>query len=147
MTPDGQRTIKALCRQYGVSILSLNRRLLHAGAVLENDAATRTKLQAEFLVIGCACAEVGISMIVVPLVDNGRLDTPEQEDVLVDFLLGQQQFLAQHESAGDLRVRLHASRTSPFHQSFAGQALRHHLRHRQQRRLRLRPVGGVRCLW
>jgi hexulose-6-phosphate isomerase len=35
-------------------------------------------------------------MIVVPLVDNGRLDKAEQENVLVDFLLAQQFFLAQH---------------------------------------------------
>lgn len=97
MTPDGQRTIKALCRQYGVSILSLTGDCFMQAPFWKVDAATRTKLQAEFLAIGCACAEVGISMIVVPLVDNGRLDTPEQEDVLVDFLLGQQQFLAQHK--------------------------------------------------
>jgi len=32
----------------------------------------------------------------VPLVDNGRLETVEQESVLVDFLLEQQSFLTQH---------------------------------------------------
>jgi hexulose-6-phosphate isomerase len=35
-------------------------------------------------------------MVVVPLVDNGRLDTWEQEDALVDFLLAQVDFFKSH---------------------------------------------------
>ncbi len=52
-------------------------------------------MQRDFLAIGSACAWVGIRMMVVPLVDNGRLDTSDQEDVLVEFLLKQQQFLSE----------------------------------------------------
>jgi L-ribulose-5-phosphate 3-epimerase len=58
------------------------------------DGKTRTDLQADFLAIGRACAAVGIRMIVVPLVDNGRLETAEQENVLIEFLLEQQSFLS-----------------------------------------------------
>ena len=41
-----------------------------------------------------ACANVGISTLVIPLVDNGQLDTPEQENILIDYLLSQIDFLA-----------------------------------------------------
>ncbi len=57
----------------------------------------RTDLQADFLAIVRACAAVGIRMIVVPLVDNGRLETVGQEEVLVDFLLAQQPVLTEHQ--------------------------------------------------
>lgn len=60
------------------------------------DGQARTDLQSDFLAIGRACAAVGVRMIVVPLVDNGRLETAEQENMLVDFLLAQQSFLSQH---------------------------------------------------
>lgn len=57
----------------------------------------RTDLQSDFMAICRACSAVGIRMIVVPLVDNGRLETVEQEDVLVDFLLSQTSFLAEQQ--------------------------------------------------
>ncbi len=60
------------------------------------DGQARADLQSDFLAIVRACAAVGIRMIVVPLVDNGRLASSEQENVLVDFLLAQQSFLARY---------------------------------------------------
>lgn len=48
------------------------------------------ELQNDFAAIVGACHSVGIRMLVVPLVDNGRLDTRAQEDALVDFLLSQE---------------------------------------------------------
>ena len=54
--------------------------------------ASGAELQKDFLAIVEACSQVGIEMIVVPLVDNGRLDTRDQENALVDFLLHQVAF-------------------------------------------------------
>lgn len=54
-------------------------------------------MQRDFLAIGRARASVGIQMMALPLVDNGRLDTLEQENVLVCFLLAQQPYLAEHQ--------------------------------------------------
>ena len=48
--------------------------------------AGRDALERDFLAVADACAAVGISMIVVPLVDDGRIETAEQEDVLVTSL-------------------------------------------------------------
>lgn len=49
----------------------------------------RAALEADFLAIARACAAVGIQMVVVPLVDNGRLDDARQEDAVAEFMLAQ----------------------------------------------------------
>ena len=96
MTADGQERIRALCRHHDISISSLTGDCFMQAPFWKEEGVARTNLQRDFLAIGSACAQVGIQMIVVPLVDNGSLDTLEQEDVLVKFLLKQQPFLDQH---------------------------------------------------
>ena len=96
MTAEGQRKIRELCQQHGISIPSLTGDCFMQAPFWKVDGKARTDLQADFLAIGRACAAVGIQMMVVPLVDNGRLETAEQENVLVEFLLEQQPFLAAH---------------------------------------------------
>lgn len=97
MTADGQERIRALCRQHGVSIPSLTGDCFMQAPFWKADGRARTDLQADLLAIGRACATVGIYLMVVPLVDNGRLDTSAQEDVLINFLLEQQPYFAQHK--------------------------------------------------
>lgn len=93
MTADGQERIRGLCRNYDISILSLTGDCFMQAPFWKVEGEDRASLQRDFLAIGGACAQVGIRMMVVPLVDNGRLDTSEQEDLLVKFLLEQQKFL------------------------------------------------------
>jgi len=97
MTTDGQEKIRGLCQQKDVSIPSLTGDCFMQAPFWKTSGKARTDLQSDFLAIGLACATVGIRMIVVPLVDNGRLETAEQENDLVDFLLAQQPFLAEHQ--------------------------------------------------
>jgi len=97
MTADGQEKIRALCQQYDISIPSLTGDCFMQAPFWKASGEARTELQTDFLAIGSACAAVGIRMIVVPLVDNGRLDTAEQEDTLINFLLAQQPFLSEHQ--------------------------------------------------
>ncbi len=96
MTTEGQEKIRTLCQQHDLAIPSLTGDCFMQAPFWKVDDQARSGLQAGFLAVGRACATVGIRMIVVPLVDNGRLETAEQENVLVDFLLAQQSFLAQH---------------------------------------------------
>jgi hexulose-6-phosphate isomerase len=96
MTADGQEKIRGLCLHFGVLIPSLTGDCFMQEPFWKVDGQARADLKADFLAIGRACAAVGIRMIVVPLVDNGRLETAEQEDVLVNFLFEQQPFLAHH---------------------------------------------------
>ena len=95
MTADGQKKILSLCQQHDVSIPSLTGDCFMQAPFWKVEGQARANLQADFLAIGRSCASVGIKMMVVPLVDNGRLESYKQENVLVDFLLAQQSFLAQ----------------------------------------------------
>jgi L-ribulose-5-phosphate 3-epimerase len=96
MTTEGQEKILKLCQQHNIDILSLTGDCFMQKPFWKVDGQARNDLQAHFLVIGRACATVGIRMVVIPLVDNGRLESDEQENVLVDFLLSQQPFLAKY---------------------------------------------------
>jgi L-ribulose-5-phosphate 3-epimerase len=97
LTEDGQRKIRGLCQQYDVKILSLTGDCFMQKPFWKSSVNSITDLQSDFLEIGRACTAIGIRMIVVPLVDNGRLETAAQEDVLVDFLLEQQTFLEKQQ--------------------------------------------------
>jgi L-ribulose-5-phosphate 3-epimerase len=97
MTAEGQERIRGLCQQYNVSIPSLTGDCFMQAPFWKVSGEISYGLQSDFLAIGLACAKVGIRMIVVPLVDNGRLDTIDQENMLVDFLLTQQPFLAEQQ--------------------------------------------------
>jgi L-ribulose-5-phosphate 3-epimerase len=96
LTADGQKKILGLCQQYDVLIPSLTGDCFMHAPFWKSSGRARTALQSDFLAIGRACSAVGIRMLVVPLVDNGRLETAWQENVLVDFLLEQQLFLTKH---------------------------------------------------
>ena len=96
MTDFGQERIRTLCQRHDLAIPSLTGDCFMQAPFWKVDAQSRSDLQADFLAIVRACDAVGIRMIVVPLVDNGRLETVDQENVLVDFLLAQQSFLAQY---------------------------------------------------
>lgn len=96
MTTEGQEKIRALCQHHDLSIPSLTGDCFMQAPFWKIDGQARIDLQSDFLAIARACATVGIRMIVVPLVDSGRLETAEQENVLIEFLLAQQSFLYKH---------------------------------------------------
>ncbi len=97
LTTGGQERIRKLCQHYYVSIPSLTGDCFMQAPFWKTSGQVRNDLQNDFLAIARACAAVGIRMMVVPLVDNGRLETAEQENVLVDFLLAHQSFLAEQQ--------------------------------------------------
>lgn len=90
LTPSGQAEIRALCDHYSLAVPSLTGDCFMQAPFWKADIQTAKELQNDFFAIVEACHSVGIRMLVVPLVDNGRLDTPAQEDALVDFLLSQE---------------------------------------------------------
>ena len=96
MTQEGQKLIRELCKKYQLSIPSLTGDCFMQAPFWKVSAEERTMLEADFIWIARACASVGIEMIVVPLVDNGRLDNREQEDTLIAFLLSQLAFFKEH---------------------------------------------------
>ena len=96
MTTIGQGRIKELCQEYNFTIPSLTGDCFMQAPFWKADGRVRAGLENDFMAIARACATVGILKIVVPLVDNGRLDTIRQENILVEFLLAQQPFFADH---------------------------------------------------
>ena len=90
MTRSGQREIISLCNKYDFSIPSLTGDcFMQAPFWKVEDAVLCEKLKVDFNAISKSCSNVGIKFVVVPLVDAGRLDNMQQENILVDFLCQQ----------------------------------------------------------
>ncbi len=95
MTMQGQAEIIALCKQFDLSLPSLTGDCFMQAPFWKAEGETRTALEADFIAVVRACAAVGIGMVVVPLVDNGRIDSIEQEDSLVTYLKAQSALLSE----------------------------------------------------
>ena len=89
LTPHGQQQIRRLCRDYSLSIPSLTGDCFMQAPFWKAREQERKALETDFIAIARACAEIDIEMIVVPLVDNGRLENQQHEDVLLAFLRAQ----------------------------------------------------------
>lgn len=96
LTAAGQNEIQQLCSRHAIKISSLTGDCFMQAPFWKADGKGKAGLKESFLAICRACATVGIRMVVVPLVDNGRLDDAAQEDELVEFLLSQQDFFSKH---------------------------------------------------
>ena len=94
LTETGQAEIRALCQSHELSIPSLTGDCFMQKPLWKAQGAKRTVLEHDFVEIAKGCTAIGISMLVVPLVDNGRLEDIDQEDNLVAFLESQADFLA-----------------------------------------------------
>ena len=90
MTQEGQAEIRVLCAKHGVSVGSLTGDcFMQAPFWKTNDPATRKALQNDLMAIVKACSAIGINLVVIPLVDGGRLENQAQEDLVVDYLTTQ----------------------------------------------------------
>lgn len=92
MTDAGQAEIEELSRRYSLEIPSLTGDCFMQAPFWKAQDDEREKLQDDFMAVAEACANVGIGIIIVPLVDNGRLENSAQEKVLIDFLESQIDF-------------------------------------------------------
>ncbi|CAN1513722.1 IolE Sugar phosphate isomerases/epimerases [Methylophilaceae bacterium] len=82
----GQVIIRDLCMQHKVNIPSLTGDCFMQAPIWKSQGPERIKLESDFIKIVEGCAAVGITMIVFPLVDNGRLESLSQENNLIFFL-------------------------------------------------------------
>jgi len=90
MTANGQKKIKKLCTDHGFSIPSLTGDCFMQAPFWKAINKDETnKLKIDFNAILEACSKVGIKFVVVPLVDAGRLENLQQENIVVEFLLEQ----------------------------------------------------------
>jgi len=82
MTRAGRGEILRLMDAHGIVVASLTGDCFMQAPFYKAQAAERKQLLHELREIADACAELGVRFIVVPLVDNGRIENPRQEDIL-----------------------------------------------------------------
>jgi L-ribulose-5-phosphate 3-epimerase len=87
LTPHGQQEIRRLCQAHRLGIPSLTGDCFMQAPLWKAQGQVKAALELDFIAIARACAEVGVQMIVVPLVDNGRLENEQQEENLLLFML------------------------------------------------------------
>jgi len=100
LTIEGQREIRSLCKLHSLAIPSLTGDCFMQAPFWKATGQSISTLKADFISVAQACSRLRISLIVVPLVDNGSFDTSQQENKLVQFFLEQSDFI-QH-----LRLRI-----------------------------------------
>jgi len=86
MTEAGRRRIAALEQQFGVAVASLTGDCFMQAPFWKATAEEADDLARDFEAVCEAASASGIRYIVVPLVDNGRLQDMAQEDRLVAYL-------------------------------------------------------------
>jgi len=93
MTNSGRREIAKLCLKHKLNIESVTGDCFMHVPFWKLSSDRSNDLKRDFLAVCQACADLGISTIVLPLVDNGRIETPNQESKLVAYLLSITAFL------------------------------------------------------
>jgi L-ribulose-5-phosphate 3-epimerase len=86
LTPAGQKEIAELCLAHGVHIGSLTGDCFMQSPFWKASGAAGEQLQEDFRAVARACSVVGVSLMVLPLVDNGRVSSCAQEDKLIAIL-------------------------------------------------------------
>lgn len=117
-TEEGRKAVRALMDRHHLSIPSVTGDCFMQAPFWKADAATRKGLLDDLAVVIESSASLGVTYVVVPLVDNGSIDTSEEADNLRDGLADFEKLLAQ----GDVRVVFESDyapeRLAAFMQSF-----------------------------
>lgn len=95
MHENGRAEIRALAGRTALSIPSLTGDCFMQAPFWKTSGSQRELLLKDFRGVVGACAALGTRVVVVPLVDNGRLENKSQEDDLVACLNDVRQFLAE----------------------------------------------------
>lgn len=86
LTEDGRERIRTLSAVNGVRVLSLTGDCFMQAPFFKQAGDERVRLLDDLRAVLGACAESGIRYVLVPLVDNGRIENAEQERNLLDGL-------------------------------------------------------------
>jgi hexulose-6-phosphate isomerase len=92
MTSDGQEKIRTLSAHHNIYIPSITCDCFMQAPFWKSEGWQSSNLKSDFLEVCRACASVGVEIVVVPLVDNGRIEFLEQENNLIDFLIEHKNF-------------------------------------------------------
>ncbi|WP_247367491.1 MULTISPECIES: TIM barrel protein [unclassified Bradyrhizobium] len=90
----GQQNILALSRENGVRMPSLTGDCFMQAPFWKVDAVVRDALVADLDLLIASCSRIGIEFIVIPLVDNGKIERESDSDTLKRVLLARSEQLA-----------------------------------------------------
>jgi L-ribulose-5-phosphate 3-epimerase len=93
MTQDGRNVITQLSKKYKICIPSLTGDCFMQAPFWKARDDDQVLLEELFINVVKNCASLKISMIVLPLVDNGKIEDISQEDYLVSFLKSKESLL------------------------------------------------------
>ncbi|MDH2398917.1 TIM barrel protein [Bradyrhizobium sp. SSUT18] len=93
-TEPGQQDILALSRENGVRVPSLTGDCFMQAPFWKVDAVVRDALVADLDLLIAACSRIGIEFVVIPLVDNGKIERESEGDTLKRVLLARSEQLA-----------------------------------------------------
>jgi L-ribulose-5-phosphate 3-epimerase len=93
MTGAGRTKILELSARHGVRVLSLTGDCFMQAPFFKANSATRQRLLQDLREILEASQQVGITYVLIPLVDNGSIETPEHEAALSQGLLPLREWL------------------------------------------------------
>jgi hexulose-6-phosphate isomerase len=83
MTTAGRREIRALCSEYGVAVPSVTGDCFMQAPFFKAEGRTRRLLLDDLVRVLESCADLRISLAVVPLVDNASLEDSAEEAALI----------------------------------------------------------------
>jgi L-ribulose-5-phosphate 3-epimerase len=86
MTEAGRREIAELGKQHGVEVASLTGDFFMQAPFHKARGAERERRIQELRAVCAACAQGGLGIVVIPLVDAGRMDSPVEETDIVETL-------------------------------------------------------------
>lgn len=87
LTANGQKQIRYLCELHNIKIPSLTGDCFMQQPFWKHTGNLCKELQKDFLTIVESCVLLDIKLIVIPLVDNGKIVNTNQMDNLTSFLL------------------------------------------------------------
>lgn len=96
MTSTGRREIRALSSATGVSVESLTGDCFMQRPFWKTTGETNAALLSTFRTVIEAGADLGVSLIVVPLVDNGRIENEQQLQTLIEGIAPLQSVLERY---------------------------------------------------
>ena len=93
MSKSGRSLIRYNSEKHQIRIPSLTGDCFMQEPFWKVDNQRFDKLTDDFFKIISSCSIIGIKYIVIPLVDNGRIDNNTQENCLLDFLIDNQEII------------------------------------------------------
>jgi L-ribulose-5-phosphate 3-epimerase len=120
LTPEGRSEIRRLSSQHGVRIETLTGDLFMQAPFWKAEGRKRDLLLSDLDAVLDACAELGIAIVVVPLVDGGSLENASQEAALEKAFLSRIDILQERHMAIAFESDFNPARLAKFIARFPG---------------------------